>query len=81
MKQERAEQRQQSQRISLSLSLSARPPRRRQAALEVSVTGIHRPLGTQANVSPLDYSNICLMDVFRALRNTCGADRSLSRWV
>lgn len=52
-----------------------------QGALEVSITRTHCPPGTQANVSPLDYSNICLMDVFWVEQATCTPDESLSCWV
>ena len=57
-----------------SSSLPERPQWQQQGALEVSITSTHRPPGTQANVSPLDYSSICLMDVFWAER--CATDRS-----
>lgn len=35
---------------------------------EIHQQHTHCPPGTQANVSPLDCSNICLMDVFGAQR-------------
>ncbi|CAB1450329.1 unnamed protein product [Pleuronectes platessa] len=61
-----------------SLELPLESPR--QGALEVSITGTHRPPGTQANVSPLDYSSIHVMDVFGAKRAACTPHRSGSRW-
>lgn len=52
-----------------------------------SITGTHCPPGTQANVSPLDYSNICLMDVFWVKQATCNPSQepkllcvALRRW-
>lgn len=57
--------------------LSARPP---PTTAGSSITGTHSPPRAQANVSPLDCSNICLMDVFWVEWATWTPDWSQSRW-